>query len=78
MDTGWNSERITAIVRLVVQVVSTAGAGFGLTVDADGLATIVLCVVAAASGIYNWWRNNNITKGAQHAQEYLDALKAEE
>lgn len=75
---GWNSQIIIAIVRLVVQVVATAAAGFGLAVDADGLATIALCVVAAVAGVCSWWKNNNVTKAAQAAQEYLDGIKKAE
>lgn len=75
METGWNSQRITAIVRLVVMVVSAIAGGFGLAVDADGLFTVIMCVVAAVAAVWSWWANNNVTKAAQHAQEYLDAIK---
>lgn len=73
---GWNSERVIAIVRLVAQVVAMVAGGFGLVVDTDGLATIVLCIVAAVMGVYNWWINSNITIAAQEAQKYLDAIKS--
>ena len=72
---GWNSERVIAIVRLVAQAVAMVAGGFGLVVDTDGLATIVLCIVAAVMSVYNWWKNSNITKAAQAAQEYLDAIR---
>ena len=75
MDTGWNSQRVTAIVRLAVMVVSAVAGGFGLAVDADSLFTVLTCVVAAVVAVWSWWANNNVTKAAQHAQEYLDALK---
>lgn len=75
---GWNSERVIAIVRLVAQAVAMVAGGFGLVVDTDGLATIVLCIVAAVMSVYNWWKNQNITKAAQAAQEYLDGIKRAE
>ena len=75
---GWNSERVIAIVRLVVQAVAMVAGGFGLVIDTDGLATIVLCIMAAAMGVCNWWVNNNVTKAAQAAQEYLDGIKKAE
>lgn len=70
-----NAERIIAIVRLVVMLVSAVAGGFGLAIDPDSLLTIAMCVVAAISGVVNWWKNNNITSGAQEAQKYLDSLK---
>lgn len=75
MESGWNSQRVIALVRLAVQAVATVAGGFGLAVDTDGLATILLCVVAAVMGVYNWWKNQNVTVAAQRAQEYLDGLK---
>lgn len=74
--TDFNRERIVAIVRLLVMLVSAVAGGFGLTVDPDALATIVACGVALVSGVYSWWRNNNITVAAQDAQRYLDEIKA--
>lgn len=75
-QTGWTAERISAIARLAVLLTSTVAGGFGLTVDPDALATIVACGVALVSGVYSWWRNNNITVAAQDAQRYLDEIKA--
>lgn len=72
---GWNAQRVTALVRLAVQVASTVAGGFGLALDADSATTVLLCAVAAASGIYNWWKNQNVTKAAQAAQGYLDEIK---
>lgn len=77
-NTGWNAERVKAIIALFVQLFAMVAGGFGLVVDTDGLATIVLCVVAGVMGIANWWFNQNITQAAQVAQEYLDGIKAEE
>ena len=70
--TDFNRERIVAIVRLLVMLVSAVAGGFGLTIDPDGLATIVACAVALVAGVYSWWRNNNVTEAATEAQHYLD------
>lgn len=75
MEGGWNSQRVIALVRLLVQAVATVAGGFGLAVDTDGIGTIALCCVAAVMGVYNWWKNQNVTQAAQTAQEYLDGLK---
>lgn len=71
----FSRERIVAIVRLLVMLVSAVAGGFGLTIDPDGLATIVACAVALVAGVYSWWRNNNVTEAATEAQHYLDSIK---
>ena len=78
MESGWNAERVKAVARLAVALVAAVAGGFGLTVDPDALSTIVLCAVATAAGVYGWWKNNNVTKAAQDAQAYLDAIKKRE
>ena len=75
---SFDRDRIVAIVRLLVMLASAVAGGFGLTVDADSLGTIVACAVATAAGVYSWWKNNNITEAAQDAQAYLDAIKKRE
>lgn len=74
--TDWTIERVSAIARLLVMLVSAVAGGFGLTVDPDSLGTIAACAVALVAGVYGWWKNNNLTKAAQDAQAYLDAVKA--
>lgn len=68
-------ERIVAIIRLVIMLVSAVAGGFGLTIDPDSLATIVACGVALAAGVYSWWKNANVTEAATEAQRYLDSIK---
>lgn len=77
MDIGWNTERISAVARLLVTLAAAVAGGFGLTVDPDALSTIVACGVALAAGVWSWWRNNNLTQAAQDAQEYLDRIRKE-
>jgi len=36
----------------------------------------VSSVATVAMAIYAWWKNNNITKEAVKAQQYLDELKS--
>ena len=74
--TDFTRERIVAIIRLVIMLVSAVAGGFGLTVDPDALGTIAACAVALVAGVYGWWKNNNLTEAAQDAQAYLDAVKA--
>ena len=72
---NFTHERVVAIVRLIVMLVTAALGGFGLTVDADSLYTIALCGIAFVAAIISWWKNNNITKAAGEAQDYLNNLK---
>ena len=74
--TDFTRERIVAIIRLVIMLVSAVAGGFGLTIDPDSLGTIAACAVALVAGVYGWWKNNNLTEAAQDAQAYLDAVKA--
>ena len=69
-------ERVVAIVRLAVMLASAVAGGFGIALDADALFTLAMCAVALASGVYNWWKNANLTKAAVQAQHYLDAIKS--
>jgi len=75
---GFNRQRIVAIARLLVMLASAVAGGFGLALDPDALATIAACGVALASGVWSWWRNNNLTEAAQAAQEVLDGIKGDE
>lgn len=34
-------------------------------------------LASAITVLWIWWKNNNVTKEAQQAQEYLDKLKGE-
>ncbi len=72
----YTKDRIVAIVRLAVMLVSAVAGGVGLTVDSDALATIALCAIALATAVYSWWKNANLTEAAARAQEYLDEIKA--
>lgn len=75
MESGWNSERIIALIRLAAMLICGVLGGFGLTTDPDALSTVLLVVAASAVAVYSWWKNANVTKAAQDAQAYLDAIK---
>ena len=76
--TDFTRERIVAIIRLVIMLVSAVAGGFGLTIDPDSLGTIAACAVALVAGVYSWWKNANITEAAAEAQHYLDSIKGGE
>lgn len=70
------SERVKAFSRLAVALVMLALVlliAFGV-IDADALTMAVTAVLAIATEIVAWWKNNNVTENAQMAQEYFDSL----
>ena len=71
----YTKERIVAIVRLGVMLISAVLGGIGLTGDVDALFTIALCAIALVSAVFNWWKNNNLTNAANMAQGFLDEIK---
>lgn len=77
MKTGWNTERIIAIARLICTLVASIAAGCGLALDADALYTGAAALIAAVCYVWSWWSNNNVTQAAQAAQKYLDSIKHE-
>ena len=76
------NEKTKAIIRLIVMAVLMVN--MGLTVagknpiplDENALTEWLTGVAAAGiSAVYSWWKNNNVTKQAQQAQEVLNELK---
>lgn len=72
-----NTERIKAIITIVI----TAGVNIanicGYACDADPIINAVLSVFSFVCIAYSWWKNQNITEPAIEAQKVLDHLKAE-
>ena len=75
------NEKTKAIIRLVVQAVLLFNMALTLTgknplaVDESALTDWLTTTVTALSSIWIWWKNNNVTKHAQYAQQSLNELK---
>lgn len=75
------NEKTKAIIRLIVQAVllfnmSLTLAGKNpLAVDESALTDWLTTTMTAISSIWIWWKNNNVTKHAQCAQQSLNELK---
>ena len=75
------NEKTKAIIRLIVQAVLlfnmalTLAGKNPLAVDESALTDWLTTTVTAASSIWIWWKNNNVTKHAQYAQQSLNELK---
>lgn len=71
-----NTERAKAIATIVVTAVVNVLNVCGYAFDAEQWVNVVLSVISAATIIWAWWKNQNITDEAIQAQAYLDGLKA--
>lgn len=71
-------QTIIAFARLACMLLTTGLSLFGVAVDADALFTGAMILLALASYIWAWWKNNNVTTAATEAQEYLETLKISE
>ena len=71
-----NNERIMAIMRLVVPIIISIATYIGYDLGFDEVYTTVSTILALASFLWAWWKNNNITEAAQEAQKVLNELKA--
>lgn len=72
-----NTERIKAIVTIVVTAVVNIANICGYAYDLDPILNAVLSVVSFVCIAWSWWKNQNITEPAIEAQKVLDHLKAE-
>ena len=76
-----NKELSKAIIRLVVTAILMINAaltakGINPIPFNESVVTEVLTYIASGlAALWAWWKNNNITKNAQYAQESLQALK---
>lgn len=62
-------ERVIALVRAVLMVVTSIASLLGVAFDADAAYQIILVVLMAASLIWGYWKNNNWTQNAVAAQD---------
>ena len=69
-------ERIKAVATLVVVAVVNILNVYGYAVDAAPWLNLVGSIAAAASVLYCWWKNQNVTDEATEAQQLLNELKA--
>ena len=76
MDT--KTERIKAIATIVVTAIVNIANLYGYSVDAEPIVTCILTMLSAATILYSWWKNQNVTENAVKAQEYLDGLRSGE
>lgn len=71
------SEKVKAIITIVVTAAVNVANVCGWALDADTWVTAALSVASVICIIYSWWKNQNVTSEAQQAQLVLNQLKTE-
>lgn len=72
-----NFERAKAIATIIIVAVVNVANVLGYALDAEVWLNAALSILSAASIIYAWWKNQNVTPEAAQAQVLLDILKKE-
>lgn len=68
-------ERAKAIATLVIVCAVNVCNVLGFAVDAEPWVNAALSIISAASIVWAWWKNQNVTGEAAKAQLLLDFLK---
>lgn len=74
-DIGTITRTILIIIALVNQGLVIAGKNV-LPFTDEQISQIISFGFTAVTALIAWWKNNNFTKEAKEAQEYLNDLKA--
>lgn len=76
-----NKELIMAIVRMIIFMITGINAVLvakGITpipLDETAIMEFISYGLAGIAAIWTWWKNNNVTKAAQEAQQTLKEIK---
>lgn len=70
-----NTERAKAIAAIIVTAIVNILNVFGWAVDADIWITCATSIVSAASIVWCWWKNQNVTEAAVRGQARIYELK---
>ena len=71
-----NTERVKAILTIIVTAAVNVANILGYALDMDAILNAVLTIFSFVCILYSWWFNQNVTDEAQQAQLVLDELKA--
>ena len=68
-------ERTAAIIRAAIGAAALILGAYGITVDTEAWATVIMEAISIGALVYTWfWKNNNLTEAAINAQEYKDVV----
>ncbi|WP_137658178.1 phage holin [Bifidobacterium moukalabense] len=80
---GMTTERVKAIVTIVVTLYALLNAGLNLAgintlpFTNDQVSATLFAVIGVIGTVYGWWKNQNITSASLAGQQLVDALKKE-
>lgn len=69
--------RIAVLAITTVNAVLTASGKNPIPFDESAFSECCAYIINGACAVWAWWKNNNVTQNAQHAQKYLDRLNEE-
>lgn len=78
---GLTTERVKAIALLIVQLYSVLQTGLSLAgvsalpFTSDQVSTAITGVIAVATSIWAWWRNNSITEAGYAGRQLTTGIK---
>lgn len=70
-----NTERIKAVLTIVVTAIVNILNVYGYAVDMDSTVNAVLSLFSALTILYSWWFNQNVTDAAIQGQRVVNAIK---
>lgn len=69
------AERAKAIAAIVITAIANVANVIGYAVDAEPFVTAATSVISAASIVWAWWRNNNVTVAAMVGSAVITDIK---
>lgn len=71
-------DTIIAFIRTGCALAAVIAAAFGVDIDAEMLNNAAILVVAAGIVVWGCWKDNNFTKAASDAHEFVQLFKTNE
>lgn len=69
--------RIAVLAITTVNAVLTASGKNPIPFNENAFTECLAYVINGACAVWAWWKNNNVTRNAQHAQKVLNRLNRE-
>lgn len=71
-------ERTAAIVRAAIGAAAIILGMFGMTVDTEAWATVIMEVISIGALVYTWfWKDNNLTEERIQKEKFMDIMEEE-
>ncbi|MDQ0299622.1 SPP1 family holin [Salibacterium salarium] len=76
---GLDAGAVTRTIFMVTAFINQGLAIFGyspLPIDEENVELFVSFIFSAITAVIAWWKNNNFSQAAKHAQNYLESIKS--